>query len=61
MSEKEKPNQGLVRQLINEGWARHSPGCSRTFGPQYRCRCGWSDYLADIGIEELVEIKVEPE
>lgn len=29
-------------------YGRHAEGCSAAFGPQYQCRCGWSDEEAKL-------------
>lgn len=46
----------LVRQALDDSGAipllreygRHSEGCSAACGPQYRCRCGWSEVEASL-------------
>ena len=35
-----------LKELLTE-YGRHSPGCSREFGKKYRCRCGWSEVIAN--------------
>ena len=33
-------------------YGRHNEGCSGAFGETYRCRCGWREAAAGLGIPE---------
>jgi uncharacterized protein YjiS (DUF1127 family) len=40
-----------LRQMLT-AYAQHNDGCSARHGAEYRCRCGWREEAARLGIEE---------
>jgi hypothetical protein len=40
-----------LRQMLT-AYAQHNDGCSARHGAAYRCRCGWREEAARLGIEE---------
>ena len=43
---------GRLRKQVDglREYAQHSPGCSAEHGDRYRCRCGFREFQAELGV-----------